>query len=178
LPIRGINRSITKKQSPNQTISNIGKIIDLHQEKIMKKITALSILVLLAVMLSACGGSGLPKEVLGTTWEWQQLSETSPASQSMIANSANYTLGFNPDNLYVAKADCNIVQGEYEVSGDSLTLKAGPSTLAECGAESSYFQYVGFLAQVDGYRLENGKLVLTFGNGAGEIIFANVGMAK
>ncbi|HBX70477.1 MAG TPA: hypothetical protein DEH25_14125 [Chloroflexi bacterium] len=144
----------------------------------MKKITVLSILVLLAVMLSACGSSGLPKEMLDTTWEWQQLSETLPASQSMIANSANYTLVFTPDMLYSAKADCNMLSGEYEISDNTLTLKAGPSTLAECGAESSYNQYVTLLSQVDGYRLENGKLVLTFGNGAGEMIFANVGKAQ
>jgi heat shock protein HslJ len=144
----------------------------------MKKIIVLSILVLLAILLSACGGSGLPKEVLDTTWEWQQLTETSPASQSMIANSTNYTLVFNKNSLYNAKADCNMVQGEYEVSGDTLTLKAGPSTLAECGPESSYNQYVSLLSQVDGYKLENGKLVLTFGNGAGQMIFANVGAAK
>ena len=47
----------------------------------MKKITVLSILVLLAVMLGACGSSGLSKDVLDTTWEWQQLTETMPASQ-------------------------------------------------------------------------------------------------
>ena len=144
----------------------------------MKRISVLSILVLLAVLLTACGSSGLPKEVLDTTWEWQQLTETMPASQSMIANSANYTLVLTPDGLYNAKADCNVLQGEYEVSGDTLTLKAGLSTLAECGPESSYNQYVTLLSQVDGYRLESGKLVLTFGNGAGQMTFANVGAAK
>ena len=144
----------------------------------MKKITILSILVFLAVLLSACGGSGLPKEVLDTTWEWQQLIETAPASQSMIANSANYTLVFTEDGLYNAKADCNMVQGEYEVAGESMTIKPGPSTMAECGPESSYTQYVTFLSQVDSYRLENGKLVLTFGDGAGQMIFANMGAAQ
>ena len=146
----------------------------------MRKITTLSIsLVLLVVLLTSCsGGSGLPKEVLDTTWEWQQLIETNPAAQSMVANSANYTLVFAQDGLYNAKADCNMVQGEYEVSGDSLTLKAGPSTMAECGPESSYLQYVTLLSQVDGYKLENGKLVLTYGNGAGQMIFANVGTMK
>jgi len=144
----------------------------------MKKIIVLSILVLLGVLLTACGNSSLPKEMLDTTWEWQQLTETMPASQSMIANSANYTLSFDKDNMYHAKADCNVVNGEYEVSGDSLTLKPGITTLAECGPESSYNQYLTLLSQVDGYRLDNGKLILTFGNGAGEMIFANVGTAE
>jgi heat shock protein HslJ len=129
-------------------------------------------------LLGACGGSGIPKEMLDTTWEWQQLTETMPASQSMVANSANYTLVLTADNLYSGKADCNMIQGEYQVSGESLTLKPGITTLAECGPESSYNQYMDFLAQVDVYHLENGKLVLTFGNGAGEMIFANMGAAK
>jgi len=144
----------------------------------MKRFSILSILVLLVVLLTACGSSGLPKEMLDTTWEWQQLTETMPASQSMIANSANYTLAFTADNFYSGKADCNMIQGEYEVSDESLTIKPGITTLAECGPDSSYNQYMDLLAQVDGYRLENGKLVLTFGNGAGEMIFANVGAAK
>ena len=146
----------------------------------MRKITTLSIsLVLLVVLLTSCsGGSGLPKEVLDTTREWQQLIETNPAAQSMVANSANYTLVFAQDGLYNAKADCNMVQGEYEVAGESMTIKPGPSTMAECGPESSYTQYVTFLSQVDSYRLENGKLVLTFGDGAGQMIFANMGAAQ
>ena len=144
----------------------------------MRRITILLIWGLLAVMLSACGGSGLPKEMLDTTWEWQQLTETMPASQSMIANSANYTIVLTADNLYSGKADCNMIQGEFDVSGESLTIKPGITTLAECGPESSYNQYMDLLAQVDGYRLENGKLALTFGNGAGEMIFANMGAAK
>jgi heat shock protein HslJ len=144
----------------------------------MKKLITLTALIFLAVLLTACS-SGLPKDMLDTTWEWQQLIETSPASQSVVADSENYTIAFTDDNMYNVKADCNILNGEYETSrGDKLTLLPGITTLAECGPDSSYDFYVNLLSQVDGYELENDKLVLTFGDGAGEMIFADVGHAE
>lgn len=102
----------------------------------MNKIFTLTALILLAIMLTACS-SGLPKEMLDTTWEWQQLIETAPAAQSVVADSENYTIVFNQDGTYNAKADCNLLSGGYEVSGSSLTLLPGPSTLAECGDRKS-----------------------------------------
>ena len=143
----------------------------------MKKLITLTTIFLLAVLLTACS-SGPPKEMLDTTWEWQQLTETSPAAQSVVPDSENYTIVFNQDGIYNAKADCNMLSGGYEVSGSSLTLLPGPSTLAECGPDSSYDQYVSLLGQVDGYEMENDKLILTFGDGAGQMIFANAGPAE
>ena len=143
----------------------------------MKKTIAVSLFVLSAILLSACS-SGLPKKMLDTTWEWQQLIETAPAAQSVVADSENYTIVFTKDDLYNVKADCNMLSGEYQVSGSSLTLLPGLSTMAMCPPESSHDLYVGLFAQVDGYELDGGKLILTFGDGAGQMIFANVGSAE
>ena len=71
-----------------------------------------------------------------------------------------------------------MLSGGYEVDGSNLTLLPGPTTLAECGPDSSYDQYVGFLGLVDGYEMENDKLILTFGAGARQMIFANAGQAE
>ena len=143
----------------------------------MKKSIVLATIFLCAALLTACS-SGLPKEMLDTTWEWQQLIETQPAAQSVILNSENYTIVFNQDGLYNAKADCNMLSGGYEVDGSNLTLLPGPTTLAECGPDSSYIQYLSLLGQVDGYEMENDRLILTFGDGAGQMIFANAGPAE
>ena len=143
----------------------------------MKKLITLTTIFLFAALLTACS-SGLPKEILDTTWEWQQLVETSPAAQSVILDSEIYTIVFNQDGIYNAKADCNMLSGSYEVNGSNLTLLPGPSTLAECGPGSSYDQYVSLLGQVDGYEMENDRLVLTFGDGAGQMIFANSGTVE
>ena len=143
----------------------------------MKKSFLLATIFLCAALLTACS-SGLPKAMLDTTWEWQQLIETQPAAQSVILNSENYTIVFNQDGIYNAKADCNMLSGGYEVDGSNLTLLPGPTTLAECGPDSSYDQYMGFLGQVDSYELETDRLILIFGDGAGQMIFANVGPAQ
>ena len=71
-----------------------------------------------------------------------------------------------------------MLSGGYEVDGSNLTLLPGPSTLAECGLDSSYDQYVSLLGQVDGYEMENDRLILTFCDGAGQMIFANVGAVE
>ena len=38
--------------------------------------------------------SGPPKKLLETTWERQQLIETAPVAQSLVADSENYTIVF------------------------------------------------------------------------------------
>jgi len=141
----------------------------------MKKITVLAILVLLIFLLTACGGSDAPPELLDTTWEWTELVVTDPTSQSAIADPPNYTIFFSSDGFVDVEADCNFVQGKYDISGDSLTFKVDAPELAECGIESIYCPYLFRLVQAEKYAIENGKLVLTFGDDAGKLIFNNVG---
>ena len=121
---------------------------------------------------------GPPKELFDTTWERQQLIETAPAAQSLVADSENYTIVFTQDGVYNAKADCNMLSGAYEIDGSNLTLLPGPTTLAECGPDSSYDLYVSLLGQVDGFELQNGRLIRTFGDGAGQMGFADAGAAE
>jgi heat shock protein HslJ len=114
-----------------------------------------SVFALVAVMLTACAASDLPREVLDTTWVW---------------NEAKYTITFKADGWFGAEADCNVLVGGYLVSGRTLTFRAGPSTMAECGPESAYHEFVTLLTQVDGYRVDGDELVLTYGDGAGEMV--------
>jgi hypothetical protein len=141
----------------------------------MKKITVLSIFVVLVVFLSACGGSDAPEELLDTTWEWTELVVVDPESRSAIADPPNYTIFFSSDGFVDVEADCNYVQGKYDISGDSVEFKVDAPLLAECGIESSYCPYLFRLVQAETYRIEGGKLVLTYGEGAGELIFNSVG---
>lgn len=131
-----------------------------------------------SISSASMSSAALSEDITDIIWEWQQLNITDPSSQSMIANSAKYTLVFAQDGRYTAVADCNVVQGVYEASGDQLTFSIGAPALTACGADASACQYLLLLAQVDSYKIEEGRLVLSFGKGAGQIVFGNAGRVE
>ena len=110
-------------------------------------------------------------DLVGVTWQWVGLRETMPAAQSLIADAENYTLTFNEDGTVSIKADCNVAMGSYQLSGDELTISMGPTTLAECGPESSYSQFLTLLEQAAGVGMGYGNLVITLADEAGEMFF-------
>ena len=116
-----------------------------------------------AMSLAACGGgSGLT----GTTWQWQASTTKAPASQSVVPDPASYTIVFNTDGTYNAKADCNQVNGEYTTSGSSITIKPGASTMAACGDDSLDALFNLGLSTMTTYAIANNELTLT--NAAGD----------
>ena len=114
-------------------------------------------------------------DITNTLWEWTSLVETSPASQSVVPNPEVYTLALSPDGQYNFVADCNSGSGAYTMDGQNLSLQPGISTMAECGPDSLYNQYIGLLAQVESYQLDQGQLVLSLKGNAGQMFFNNAG---
>ena len=117
-----------------------------------------------AALLVGCAnqpGSGLTN----TTWKWSASTTTQPASQSVVPNPDDYTIIFNPNQSFQAKADCNQVSGTWtSTTGNGLDLTLGPSTLAACGADSLAPMFVADLDKVTAYVLDtSGGLVLTLG---------------
>jgi heat shock protein HslJ len=110
-------------------------------------------------------------KITGITWQWAGLVETEPAAQSVVPDPENYTLTLRPDGICEVKADCNMVSGSYVLEGDALTIKLGPSTMAYCGDDSLDQQYLELLANVDGYTVEDGRLVMELKAGAGRMTF-------
>ncbi len=110
-------------------------------------------------------------ELVGETWQWIGLRETMPAAQSVVPDPENYTLTFNEDGTVSIKADCNVAMGSYQLSGEQLTISMGPTTLAECGPESSYSQFLVLLEQAAGVGMGYGSLVITLADEAGEMFF-------
>jgi heat shock protein HslJ len=157
----------------------------LQGEKNMKKTTHIYIFILLALMLAACGGMAepteepvttLPDEMLDTIWEWTEIKVTDPeAWSSSIVDPPNYTVFFNSDGFSDVEADCNFIQGQYEVADENLNFSVGAPSYFVCAPESASCTYLILMGQVDSYRLEEGKLILPFGDGAGELIFAAAG---
>jgi heat shock protein HslJ len=116
--------------------------------------------------------------ILGIQWQWTQLIETQPASQSVIEHSENYVLVLNADGSANIQADCNQVQWTYTVEGDTISFNTlGPSTLAYCGDDSSDQIYLDKLGMASTWRVEDGRLVVELGENAGTMVFANGGPA-
>ena len=116
-------------------------------------------------------------EMTDILWQWVGLQEAMPASQSAVPNPENYNIVFSADGTYQAKADCNLLSGGYVLLGTQLTLTPGPSTLAQCGADSLYDMYAGLLGRVSGVGQRNGELVLVLDGGAATAEFQNTGPA-
>jgi heat shock protein HslJ len=133
----------------------------------MKK-TLLFMIVILALVLTACGGQSATEteapsepiappaepteapdvEALTTTaWQWEAF--TDPTQQVNVDDPENYTLTFQDDGTVNIKADCNNAMGSYTIDGSSITIELGPTTLAACPPDSlsdDFLKYLGFAA--------------------------------
>jgi heat shock protein HslJ len=138
----------------------------------MKKLSLILSLFFLASITTACGGSS--NALLDTTWGWTTLVETMPMAQSVVSDPKNYTLVFNQDGAFNAKADCNQVSGSYEIDNDLLFLMPGTSTIAECGPDSLSDLFLANLIMINSYAIEDGVLILKLGDGLGEMQFQDV----
>jgi heat shock protein HslJ/uncharacterized protein YraI len=147
----------------------------------MKKILYLTIVLSLFAILAACGGAETPTEeptevpaatpeeaiqtislenILDITWQWVDLVETEPASQSVVPNPENYTIVFREDGTTDIQADCNVVKGTYSQVGSALIIELGLSTMAFCGEDSLDQQYLETLDLVSSFGMEAERLIL------------------
>lgn len=119
-----------------------------------------------------------PGEITGIQWQWAQLTETEPASQSVVPDPENYVLILMADGSASLKADCNMVLWTYTLEDSNLTFNTlGPSTLAFCGEDSLDQQYLSLLGKGGTVSLEDGRLVLDLNENAGRMVFDNGGPA-
>ncbi len=131
----------------------------------MKHLKYIIIPVVLILVMAACAAPAAAPTITNVAWKWTNLVETSPASQSVIPNSQNYTITFTTDGKASIKADCNAVQGTYTMNGSNLTIQLGPSTMAFCGDQSSDQLFLQNLVKVANYKLEGDKLTLGLSDG-------------
>ncbi len=138
-----------------------------------KHILLLTLLALAMILiLAACQAGGsksanpdMPKGVANITWQWVDLVEQAPASQSVVPDPQNYTITFKDDGKVDIKADCNQVSGTY-TWGQDLKIEFGPTTLAMCSETSLSQQYLDLLAQVVTGGLDGDRLYLETAGGA------------
>ena len=121
--------------------------------------------------------TGTGGDLTDILWQWAELVETAPASQSVVPDPEHYTLVLRPDGNLAIKADCNVVGGSYALEGDALTIELGPTTMAFCGEQSLDQQYLELLGNIDGYAVEGDRLVLDLKAGGGRMTFDSGGPA-
>ena len=143
----------------------------LHQISKSKYFYTFSLLLLVSTLMAACGSASSTEPITDVAWQWAEMVETQPASQSLVPNPENYTLLLASDGSLNIKADCNMVGGSYTLDGSSLTILLGPSTMAFCGEQSLDLLYLDYLSNVDSYSVEDGQLVLELKDGAGRMTF-------
>ena len=113
-------------------------------------------------------------QVTNINWQWVDLQETQPASLSVVPDSGKYLLTLTPDGNFAFTADCNSGSGTYTSEGTSLTLTLGPVTLAECGADSLYSNYISLLGEVTAFGMDGDQLRLTVGDATSFMGFSQV----
>ena len=105
-------------------------------------------------------GAGLT----GKTWLLTAITLKDPAFQGVVPadQQASYTVTFNTDGTFSAKADCNTVNGGWTAtSSGGLTITPGPTTTVAC-ADGSYSDlYILALTSTASYAIASGQLTIT-----------------
>lgn len=117
-------------------------------------------------------------EVMDINWQWSELQEALPASQSLVPDPENYTIVFWNDNSFNLNADCNVGSGTFSGDMGTLNLEIGPITLAACPPESLSDMFLAYLGSVTGFGMHEGKLVLVVNDGEAQMLFQNGGSVE
>ena len=133
----------------------------------MRRIASIAALVLIVgTLLGACTSTS--SGLTGKTWTLTAITQQTPAFQGVLApdDQGKYTITFNDDSTFDAKADCNNVSGGYRTgSNGSMTIQPGPSTLVACPPGSRGDAYVTALSLTTSYEIAGGTLSLTLRDG-------------
>ncbi len=113
--------------------------------------------------------------IFSLKWQWEEFQDQAEVNDITVSNPENYELILWTDGTYNFKADCNVGSGSYTMNGTSLSLEPGPVTMAECGPNSLYDQYLNQLGNVATYVTDEGRLILNLFADAGNMVFVSGG---
>jgi uncharacterized lipoprotein YbaY len=166
------------------------KVVNIAQK--LAHCTAAVLLLTIVVVLAGCGpgapavpdepesdddasaepsGAAAAPDLIGTTWQWAAFEDTAEEDSFTLDDPENYTLMLNEDDTLSFQADCNVGAGSYTLDDDSLNITLGPTTLAECGPDSRYSDYLNQLGEVAAYVINEGQLFLTLRADGGTLVF-------
>jgi len=125
-----------------------------------RRLTALVLGCAVAVAVLACtssSGGGLT----GKSWQWSSGTEPGTPMPGVVPNPSAYTATFNTDGSINVKADCNVSNGTFTTSSANLTIALGPTTLAQCSADSLSSIFLTALPKAATYSIDSGALKIT-----------------
>jgi heat shock protein HslJ len=109
--------------------------------------------------------------LVSEVWEWERF-VGGDGTLIRVQDPSRYTLILNPDGTYQVSADCNRVRGAYSLDQGHLNLLPGPTTLAECGPDSLYSEFLVKLGNVRSFVYDDeGRLVLNLWADGGSLVF-------
>ena len=129
----------------------------------MRILLAAGLLIATLAGLAGCASED-GGDITGTTWRLVSITTQTPSFSAIVPAEAmvNYTIEFNDDGTFSAKADCNQVAGTYTIQDSGvMTIAPGPSTMAFCGEESLDVAYVAALGQAGSYTIAENQLTIT-----------------
>jgi heat shock protein HslJ len=103
---------------------------------------------------------------------WVEFQDPAEENNILVENPDRYTLELLLDGTFRYQADCNQGSGTYTLDGNNISLDLGATTLAECGPDSLYDEYLGLLGQVASYDRNGDDLILYLADDAGAMRFS------
>lgn len=122
------------------------------------------------------GEGAMDGALLANDWQW--VSFTNPMEQFDVEMPQNYQLRFLDDGTISVTADCNNAFIPYTDEAGSLSVEAGPTTLALCPGDSRSEQFVRLLGGAARYFFEDGNLFIDLMADGGTMEFAPVSMLE
>jgi heat shock protein HslJ len=129
----------------------------------MRILVVAGLLIASVSVLAGCASES-GGDITGPTWHLISLTTNTPQRAAPVPADAreNYTITFNDDGTFNAKADCNQVAGTYTITGNAqISIAPGPTTLAACPDGSLGEAYVVALAQAATFTTTTDQLTLT-----------------
>jgi heat shock protein HslJ len=127
------------------------------------------------------GGAQAPTEVspedqeailsAGLLGEWRWIDfQGMDGGTLQVDDPARYTLTFRVDGVAV-QADCNSGRASFDLDGSGIRFGPVATTMMACPGESLADRYLGYLGNVQGWRVEDEHLFLSLSADAGIMEF-------
>jgi heat shock protein HslJ len=105
-------------------------------------------------------------------WQLSRFDADAGDESFSIGASDHYTLALLANGSYRVEADCNRMQGAYYLESERrIAIHPGAATLAECGPNSHYAQYLRQLSEVRQYEVIENTGQLKLITDKGRLIF-------